>query len=340
MQKEVSPIAVKCPVCDSVENTFVRTAFDDRYGFPESSEIVRCDSCNHFMTLPRLSESDLPSLYGEYYPREYIDSQTLIREADGVASLAARLRRWWEGTNNQGQYSVSPGELMLDIGCGSGLSLLEARAFGAKAVGIEADPNVQRIADELGLQIHMGNLEDAPLSSQLFDLIILNQVIEHIPEPGEILHAVKKFLKPGGRLTITFPNRRSFWCLLFGKKWINWHIPYHQHHFNAKGFARFASHLGYRVVRQKTITPNIWTILQLRALREKAVVGVPTTLWTVRPAPVVSDIEDDIADRSWSLRGVVRDIFHFFVCTSLSIINRLVDVVGYGDSLMIELRIK
>ena len=57
---------------------------------------------------------------------------------------------------------VRPGEVMLDVGCGSGVSLLEAKALGATAFGVEADPNVKPIAEVLGLSIHFGNLQDIP----------------------------------------------------------------------------------------------------------------------------------------------------------------------------------
>ncbi len=342
MPKPLSYAAVKCPICESLENNFIRSTFDDRYGYPGMFNLVCCNSCGHYMTLPHLAESDLPSLYGDYYPRKYIDAQALVQEARGTASLLAWLRRWWEGTDNQGQYSACSEEVMLDVGCGSGLSLLEAKALGAKAVGIEADPNVQRIANELGLEIHSGNLHNASLSSKLFDLIVLNQVIEHIPEPDILFHDLKRILKPGGRVILVFPNRRSLWCLLFGEKWINWHIPYHQHHFDLKGFKRFAARFGFSIVRKRTITPNIWTVLQLRAAIVQPVCGKPTSLWAVPPT-VVSDLSDatvSIGSTSWPFGRIFRKILRILVFAPISLLNRLVDVVGYGDSFLVELRIR
>jgi hypothetical protein len=63
-----------------------------------------------------------------------------------------------------------------------------------------------------------------------------------------------------------------------------WHIPYHLHHFDATGFTAFAQCLGYRVARQKTITPSIWTILQLHTLHMRSTPGVPSSMWEVKPA--------------------------------------------------------
>ena len=131
------------------------------------------------------------------------------------------------GGDNQGQLDVKSGEKMLDIGCGSGLSLLIARSKGAEVYGVEADPNVQPLAKELGLSIHQGSIHDHPFPGMSFDLVVLNQVIEHIPEPGLALQVIAGRLAPGGRIILVFPNRCSFYRKIFGPRWINWHIPYH-----------------------------------------------------------------------------------------------------------------
>lgn len=328
-----------CPVCAGSEHAPIRPVFDDRYGCPEMFSLVRCNGCGHLMTSPALAEEELSGLYSTYYPRKHVNTADLLSAASEVAGTLARLQRWWTGTNNQGQYSVSPGEVMLDVGCGSGLSLLEAQALGAQAYGIEADPNVRRIADELKLRVHIGSLHDRPFPEVGFDLIVLNQVIEHIPDPGKALEALKERLKPTGRLVLVFPNRSSLWQRLSSSKWINWHVPYHLHHFDAKGFRAFAQRHGYRVIRQKTITPNIWTILQLRALRQSPVPGVPSAMWEVEPAAEVaaSAQANPLAPSSGRLmRKLVRQVAFF----SLALFNRLTDMAGQGDSILVELKVE
>ena len=291
------------------------------------------------MTSPSLTEEELASLYSTYYPRKLVNTADLVTSASSVAGSMARLRRWWEGTNNQGQYTVSLGQTMLDVGCGNGLSLLEAQALGAQAYGIEADPNIRRIADELQLQIHIGSLHDLPFPGVMFDLIVLNQVIEHIPEPGKALDALKDRLKPGGRIVLVFPNRRSLWQRLSRSKWINWHVPYHLHHFDAHGFRAFARHHGYRVLHQRTITPNIWTILQLRALRFSNVPGVPGSMWEVRSVIDVAETTPSTTNTKQNSTVVraARRLLRQTAMISLSLFNRLVDFAGMGDSIMVEL---
>ncbi len=330
--------AAVCPVCGSTEHTSIRPVFDDRYGCPDMFSLVRCNVCGHLMTSPALAEEELGGLYSTYYPRKHVNTAELVAAASEVAGSWARLRRWWNGTNNQGQYTVSPGWVMLDIGCGSGLSLLEAQALGAQAYGIEADPNVSRIADELKLRVHIGSLHDRPFPDVSFDLIVLNQVIEHIPDPGMALDALKERLKPMGRLVIVFPNRSSLWQRISGPKWINWHVPYHLHHFDAKGFRAFAQRHGYRVIRQKTITPTIWTVLQLRALHQTPVPGVPNAMWEVKPvAEVVPSTKTSL--HASSFVRLIRKLVRWAAFSSLSLFNRLIDLLGQGDSILVELQI-
>ncbi len=336
-----------CPVCERAEAAFIREAYDDRYGQPDLFSIVRCKHCGHVMTAPRLHESDLGALYSTYYPRKHVNVEDLQREAARSVKSFARLRRWWAGTDNQGQYAVRPGEQMLDIGCGSGLSLLEARALGAEVRGVEADPNVQRIADELGLRIHIGSLLDEPFAGEQFDLVVLNQVIEHVPDPALMLDRLRSRIRPGGRMVLVFPNVQSLWCRLFGDRWINWHVPYHLHHFNRKGFERMAVRCGYQVRSVRTITPSLWTILQIRASRICVRRSEPSPMWS---ASVLSDkVAVEQIQRvplRWSLgrvlRGVVRRVLprraaQGAVMLPISIVNRVVDGLGLGDSLMVEI---
>lgn len=322
----------RCPVCEGSRFTDLRPAFDDRYGHPGRFRIARCDSCGHRVTEPRLAEADLPQLYGSYYPRRQLVAAELAAQARGAGSRWRALGRWFRGTDNQGQYGARRGERMLDVGCGAGVSLLEAVELGAEAYGIEADPNVERIARELGLRIHQGSLQDEPFPGIAFDLIVLNQVIEHFLEPDQALVRLKQRLVPQGRIVLVFPNTHSIWCRLTGARWINWHIPYHLHHFDADSFRRMAERCGYRLVRSRTITPNIWTILQLRAMRFTPVCGRANPLWGN-----VHDRESGTLSPPRRRRWLKRIAFGILM-TAISAVNRCVDAAGAGDSLLVEIR--
>lgn len=325
-------ISFPCPVCGGGEAAPFKEIYDDRFGHPDLFELVRCNDCGHLMTRPSLQESDLANLYGTYYPRENITPDQVGTEAEKINLTFGKIRRWWMGVDNQGQYSVHAGEKMLDVGCGSGLSLLQARALGAEAWGIEADPNVDRIARYLNLRVHQGSLYDEPFEGTDFDLIVLNQVIEHIPEPDRALKVIHGRLSAGGRVVMIFPNVNSLWCRLSGLNWINWHIPYHLHHFSLASFTQMATRCGFRVVRSRTITPNGWTLLQIRANRQSIVRGEVNPMWQVKSPSQTTDAVASASLIPW------KKLIRIPVMLLVGIVNRLIDGFGYGDSLMVELR--
>lgn len=322
---------MRCPVCEQATFDCVSEVFDDRYGEPNKYQLARCRGCGHMATSPRLKEADLPRLYSTFYPRKQLQAADVADWAAKAQGKFSGLFRWINGIDNQGQYSVRSGEKMLDVGCGNGVSLLEANALGACAYGIEADVNVKAIAAALGLNVHFGTLQDKPFDGQLFDLIVLNQVIEHLPEPDISLRALRKRLSQDGRMVLVFPNVASLWRRISGTCWINWHIPYHLHHFDRIRFEQMLVHCGLKVTSCRTITPNVWTVLQLRAFFHKPRLGEPNPAWGVKVAP------GSVLESPQKL-GLTRRALKISLFIMISVINRSIDALGMGDSLMVEVR--
>jgi SAM-dependent methyltransferase len=322
-----------CIACGSGNEPYIDRVWDDRYGAPGVFSILKCGSCGQMVTSPLLSEQDLPALYSRYYPRGDANFDAIKKEADAVLLPDAAKKRHQNGTDNQGHYLVKPGQKVLDIGCGSCISLLEVRNLGGEAWGIETDPNVRAIADHFGLTVHIGSIHDNPFPGEEFDLIVLNQVIEHVPDPIALLKLVRGRLRPNGRVILGFPNSGSLNRMISGRKWLNWHIPYHLHHYNKNSFALIVKQAGYDVVSMRTVTPNLWTILQLRAFGDETVEGQPSTAWT-GSGPSVPE-KSSFAMR-WKNRFASR-------ATGLTYgligpLNRVTDSLGLGDSILVEIR--
>lgn len=320
---------VTCVCCGATLTCGSETVFDDRYGHPGSFHLASCVSCDAIETFPRLAEEDLPTLYTCYYPRRNLDPVSVTVPLISPNRWEDRLSRWWQGTDNQGQYYAKPGMSVLDYGCGTGQSLLELRAMGADAYGIEADANVARIAAHHQLQIHIGSIFETPFPGIKFDLIILNQVLEHIPEPVAVLDVLAGRLKIGGRLVVAVPNTGSIYCRLFGRRWVNWHIPYHLHHFNRYCLQALGRRSGWQLLSARTITPNLWTMLQLRVLMSPAQQGVPNPMWS--PSASAATSRSGLGMRiAWRVLQVVTR----FGMPLMGGLNRLIDHLGMGDSLL------
>jgi SAM-dependent methyltransferase len=103
-----------------------------------------------------------------------------------------------------------PGRKVIDCGCGSGGYVMEFLKRGADAVGVEysADKVAQygRQA-EAPARVMRGNLEGLQFPAGHFDLALLNEVLEHVPNDAAALREIFRVLKPGGVLVIFSPNR-------------------------------------------------------------------------------------------------------------------------------------
>ncbi len=109
---------------------------------------------------------------------------------------------------------------VLEIGPGIGLLLASFRRFGCTVVGVEtSEANVRFARERMGLEIFHGRVEDAPLEANSFDLIIMDNLLEHLPDPVATLSSVTELLVSGGRVFIDTPNFEALERFLAGKTW-------------------------------------------------------------------------------------------------------------------------
>jgi SAM-dependent methyltransferase len=108
---------------------------------------------------------------------------------------------------------------VLDLGFGEGGLIKALAEKGARVTGIELDPNrLQRASQHLQPEINAGKvqllLQDIYTyhPESLFDLIVLKDVIEHIPNQERLIPVLVKLMKPGGYLWFGFPP----WQMPFG----------------------------------------------------------------------------------------------------------------------------
>ncbi len=108
-------------------------------------------------------------------------------------------------------YVRGEGVKVLDGGCGAGEYVLALRnAFGVEAHGVEylADKVAAFQAAHPGLDwVRHGDLQALSFPAATFDVVLLNEVLEHVPDESRALAEVMRVLKPGGHLVIFCPNR-------------------------------------------------------------------------------------------------------------------------------------
>ena len=101
---------------------------------------------------------------------------------------------------------------LLDIGCGTGYTLMELKKRGWKTYGIEIEKKMVEKAKSLGLdQVKEGDAVKLPWSQNKFDAVLMLDVLEHVREEEKALAEAYRVLKQGGILILNCPAYNWLW---------------------------------------------------------------------------------------------------------------------------------
>ncbi|HBE79486.1 MAG TPA: methyltransferase [Firmicutes bacterium] len=156
----------------------------------ENLDILECRSCG----LVFLSSFD--HITPGFYENSQMDGED------------ASIENWVHETVKDDQrrfntfQSLITNKTVLDFGCGNGGFLLQAQKVAAKVAGIEPERRLKPYFKKQQLPVYsnLGEIE------QLFEVITLFHVLEHLPDPLNVLQQVAARLEPGGCIIIEVPN--------------------------------------------------------------------------------------------------------------------------------------
>lgn len=101
---------------------------------------------------------------------------------------------------------LESGHALLDIGAGAGIiAAMNFKGLARKVVGLDPDP---RVIENPNLdEAYIGVGELLPFEDNIFDIVIMDNVAEHLVNPEEVFAAIFRVIKPGGVLLFKTPNR-------------------------------------------------------------------------------------------------------------------------------------
>lgn len=205
-----------CPICGSKKANVLgaRGGRAHREGKGVETHVVRCIDCKAVYQQPTLIPESNP--YSEYSGKEYFQShqsQSKILNGEALAAFAETVLG-------------EPGR-MLELGCGRGELLRGAANRGWQVRGVEMTEDFAQSARSQGVEVEVAPIETCKSLGEVYDVVLLAAVLEHLYNPVKTLEQIREALRPGGLVFIDVPNEGSLttrvgnaYMRLRGKDWV------------------------------------------------------------------------------------------------------------------------
>ena len=222
----------------------------DRREFPfrlhDQYSVARCTPCGFYYLYPRVIEGAMQEAYRQpsYYEGGacgYADTSYTAQES----ALRATFKRL---LHNLADRRLTGGTL-LEVGCGYGYLLDEARPYFDHRVGTEFSPQGAEIARATGAEVFVGGIEQIS-AERMFDCILAIQVIEHVYQPLTFVKQLINHTQPEGHIIIATPDIGGVLRKAMGRHWPSFKVPEHVGYFDFRTLSRLMEKAGLSDVRQ------------------------------------------------------------------------------------------
>ncbi len=264
----------------------------------EDSYLVKCTNCNFIFTSKNPTEKELIDHYASYKRDDYLPPLTIKRYNELLDEMEV-----YRKTNN-----------MLDVGCGMGYFLEQAKLRGWNVFGTEFTDGAIAICKEKGISMNQGVLNENWYDNESFDVIASFEVIEHINNPQVEMETTEKLLRKGGLFYCTTPNFNSFSRHYLKNKWNNICYPEHLSYYTANTLSRLLKN--YNLIPERTLTTGI-SLTRIKSSKHRDEKFVPIT----------KDSTDEI------LRNKLEEKIYFRKLKT--IINSVLTTFRLGDTIKI-----
>lgn len=184
-----------------------------------------------------------------------------------------------------------PGQNVLDIGCGNGVLLRRYQRTGSNVAGVDPAPWAQ--TDDYRV---FTDMDQAP--SDFYDVVMCTSVLEHIPDPTDMLRQALAKARPGGVVYMSVPNFDSWAARRRAERMRPQEAPFHCNFFTARDLRYLCERAGARSSGVRSYgMPLAWDFW--RKHRMKVTAPAATT-------PTTPKVEPDSASPTWKHRFVVR----------------------------------
>jgi 2-polyprenyl-3-methyl-5-hydroxy-6-metoxy-1,4-benzoquinol methylase len=245
-----------CPLCKS--GLFLNHAEITDYSISgEKFLLCKCSDCKLIFTNPRPDQENI----APYYQSDnYISHQDKTNNFVNKIYKAVRFFTIRKKVSWINKYSESTGKI-LDVGCGTGYFLAEAKKAGWITTGIEPNETARCNAEQKNLIVY-SNLEQISLEEK-FNIITLFHVLEHIHDLRKTTKKLIKLLDKEGLLFIAVPNYHSYDSTHYGEHWASLDVPRHLYHFTPESIQKLAKIFDLEIVKQEPMVFDSYYVSML-----------------------------------------------------------------------------
>jgi SAM-dependent methyltransferase len=222
-------------------------------------DVIDCKRCGFKHIIPIPSAEELEKIYrNDYFTKErpsYID-----RHLEDTEWLSLVYDERYKVFEQHLRFSGPDRPRILEIGPGPGIFLVRGQERGWDTVGIEPSAQAAARIRKIGLQVVETYLtKDSALELGKFDAVHMNEVLEHMPDPAEVLGLVHRLLRPDGLLCVAVPNDYNpFQTALREERgfapW--WVAPPHEiNYFDLQSLERLLARTGFEVIDRDATFP-------------------------------------------------------------------------------------
>jgi SAM-dependent methyltransferase len=196
---------------------------------------LQCPACGLVLLHPVPDEKALRSYYNDDYQVNFDSYFKGVRRRS--RTILQELAKQFP---NRGR--------LLEVGCSYGGFIDEARRDGWDVTGIELSESAAQYAREhLDLRVFSGSLHDhVQQLGEPYQAVALFHVIEHVPNPVQLLEMCRRFIKPKGLLVLKTPNVTSLIARLTGASWQWVSPPAHLYLYSPKTLCLLLEKSGYQ----------------------------------------------------------------------------------------------
>jgi len=233
----MEPSPARCPACLAGHVEDLVEVPDHEYGLDQRGCYSCCGACRTLYQSPMPGEDQLASYYrGDYHSLN--DGGVLMSLRNQLR--ARRLRPILGGSSGA----------VLDFGCGNG-SFIKSAANSYPDVeffGFEIGERRKVLRPGKRVTIVQGRIEDLLDVLPRCQAVLMNHVIEHLPDPLATVSALADKLSPGGWMDGQTPNAASLEHRIFGRRWSGFHAPRHTVVFSTAGLKALLERAGFEAV--------------------------------------------------------------------------------------------